>query len=150
MGISLTPMSCLTLQNGSRKVPLWNCRQSLEIDETVNSAHLRIDWQAVKWCHEQSYSFCQSVKWVNADRALYVRSSSGPIAIVVMTLLWFDVVGCFSATCWRWNDNIVGCYDGKSVISCQQCTFKPLSSYCTGEIGCREYRPYIEENTQRT
>ena len=62
------------------------------VDETVNRAHFRIYLLVVKWCNEQLYSFRQIPKWVNADRAQYVPSSSGPITIVVMTLLTLENV----------------------------------------------------------
>ena len=40
----------------------------------------------VMWCSEQLYNFRQSPKWVLANRAQYVRSSSGLIAIVSISL----------------------------------------------------------------
>ena len=70
-----------------RKVPpfkFWPT--SLEVVENVSRTHFRLHWLVVKWCSEQSYSFRQSSKWVKADRAQYVWSSSGPITLVVMTL----------------------------------------------------------------
>ena len=45
----------------------------------------------VKWCIEQSHTFRQSHKRVNADQVHYVQSSSGLITIVVMTLLIFTL-----------------------------------------------------------
>ena len=64
---------------GLNKSPFEIEAKRLKIDEKVNQALLRTHWMAVKPGHEQSYSFHKSVKLVNADRAQYVRSSSGLI-----------------------------------------------------------------------
>ena len=68
------------------KIPVHISANRLEIDENVSWAHFRIHWLVVKWCNEQLYSFRQSPKRVNADRAYFVRSPRRPITIVVMTL----------------------------------------------------------------
>ena len=47
--------------------------------------HVWFFW-ALKWCHEQSCSFRQIPKYVNANRSQHVRSSSCLITVVVMTL----------------------------------------------------------------
>ena len=92
MGLCRTPYIPLTTKQGGRKVPLSNFRQTvkggrLDVDESVNGTHFRIQRSVVKWCNELSYIFRQSPKWVKADRAQYVWTSSVPITIVVMTLL---------------------------------------------------------------
>ena len=63
----------------------------LEVVKNVNRTHFRTHRLVVKWCNEQSTRvswFRQSHNWVKADRAQYVWSSCGRIAIVVMTLLF--------------------------------------------------------------
>ena len=76
-------------------------------DENVNRAHFRIYLLAVKWCSEQSYSFHQKPKWVNADRAQYVWSSSGPFTIVMMTLLIW-LMCCWLYLFQRWPAVLLG------------------------------------------
>ena len=72
---------------GSKSPPPFQIAAKwLEINENANWANFRTHWLAVKWCREQSYSFRQIPKWVNANRAQYVRSSSRLIAILAMTL----------------------------------------------------------------
>ena len=69
---------------GSKSLPFRLSAKRLEIDENISRAHPKTHWPSVKWCHEQSCSFCQRPKWVSADRAQYVRSLSGRITIVAM------------------------------------------------------------------
>ena len=73
-------------QTGVEKSPFQISANGIEVNENVNRAHLRIPWLVVKWCNEQLYSFRQRPKWVNTDRAQYVRSLSSLIIIVVMTV----------------------------------------------------------------
>ena len=49
----------------------WSTKMSIEHIFLLNI------FLALKWCHEQSYSLDQGLKWLNADRTQYVRSSSG-------------------------------------------------------------------------
>ena len=73
------PHGPLTPQTVGRKVSLSNFSRSLGNWRQFNRAHFTIPLLVVKWCSEkQSYNH----KWVNTDRAQYVRSSSGPITIV--------------------------------------------------------------------
>ena len=53
----------------------------LELDQNVIRARLMRHFRHLNLCLEQSYSFRQSPKWVNADRTM--------ITVVVMTLLFF-------------------------------------------------------------
>ena len=50
-----------TSQLGDLKVPLSNCNQT-DLRSTKMS---RTNWLAIKWCHEPSYGFHQSPKWVS-------------------------------------------------------------------------------------
>ena len=77
----------LTSKQGIEHPPFRISAYRLEIDENVKRAYFRIHLLVVKWCNEQSYRFRQSPKWVNADRAQFVQSSSGLIAVVLMMLL---------------------------------------------------------------
>ena len=77
---------------GGRKVPFTISANLIEIDEDVNRAHLRTHWLAIRSdALNNCTAFCQRVKWMNADRAQYVRSSSGLVIILVMTLLIYSV-----------------------------------------------------------
>ena len=67
LDVPLTPKSRVE----SKSPHFKSNAKRLEIDENGNRAHLRTHWLAVNW-----YSFHQSPKWVNADRAKYVWSSS--------------------------------------------------------------------------
>ena len=80
-----------------KKYPFQTTAKRLKMNENVKGAHFRTHWLAAKWWHEQSFSFCQSPKWVNTDRAHYGWSSSGLIAIVVMMTL-------FSIPMVNWHD----------------------------------------------
>ena len=68
------------------KISFHIAAKQLEIDESINRARLVRHFLALNLCLEQSHSFHQSPKSVNADRTQYVWSSSGLITIVVMTL----------------------------------------------------------------
>ena len=76
----------LTPKLGVENSPFHISANRSEVDESVNRTNFSIHWLVVKWCNEQSYSFRRSPKWVKADQAQYVYSSSSPITIVVMTL----------------------------------------------------------------
>ena len=54
-------------------------------------AHFITHWLAEKRWNEQSYNFHQNTNSVNADRAQYVRSSSGLITIAVTVDLIVDL-----------------------------------------------------------
>ena len=91
------PTSPLPTEAGVEKSPFQTAPKRLEMDENVNSARLIRHFLSLKWCREQSYSFRQSLKYVNANRTQYVQSSSNLIIIVVMILFinvkkyWQDV-----------------------------------------------------------
>ena len=76
------------------KPPFQISANRLELDENVNRTHFKTHWLVVKWCNEQSYIFWQSPKWVNADWAQYMRSSSGLTINVVITLFFFLLWRC--------------------------------------------------------
>ena len=69
----------------------------LEIDEYVSRQHYweHVDWLAAKWCREQSNTFHQSPKWVNANGEQCVRSSSSLVTVVVtddlVFWLWLNI-----------------------------------------------------------
>ena len=91
MGPSPTPKSLLNRE--VEKSPFQILANWLKVYGNVSLAHFRINWLAVKWCNKQQYSFRNSLNWVNADQEQKnVRSSSGQITIVVMTL--FSLFEC--------------------------------------------------------
>ena len=90
-GLSNRPIPELLIpQTGGRKVLLQISANWLEANKNVNRAHFKIYWLAVNWCNEQLYSFRQTTKWANADRAHNVQSPSSRITNVVMTLFYFS------------------------------------------------------------
>ena len=94
MGLSPTPRPP-NPQTGGRKDSLSNCIQ-LVIDRQkecqISKLENTYSLPGCEVCHEQSYSLRQSPKWVNADRVQYVRSSSGLITIVVITLFFLSLI----------------------------------------------------------
>ena len=82
------PSRPLNPKAGVKNPPLNLQPNGWRSTKTVSRAHFSTRWLAVKWCIEQSYSFCQSPEFVNANRTQYVWSSSSPITIVGMTLFW--------------------------------------------------------------
>ena len=72
---------------GVKKSPFQIFSQTVRDRRRCQHSTLRAYWLAVEWCHEQSYSFCQSPKCVNADWTRYVQSSSGLITTVMMILV---------------------------------------------------------------
>ena len=89
--MSLPSRIYLTPKQGVEKSRFEVAAKRLEIEENVNIA--RVKRLALNLCLEQSYSFRQSHKRVNTDRPQYVRSSSGLITIVLMTL-FKEVIKC--------------------------------------------------------
>ena len=89
----MNPPTTFYPKPGVERSPFQISANQLEADENVNTAHFRTRLLAVKWCDEQSYSFHQSSKWVNADRAQYACSSRDSITILVMALLYMGIDG---------------------------------------------------------
>ena len=100
-----TPWSC------GRKDSLLNCCQTNRDrwkcqNSTLDKKYLL----ALKWCHKQSYSFCQSHKWVNADPGTKNSRSNTMCGRIDRSqqksdILWWVAGWCF--VCPRCNRRLV-------------------------------------------
>ena len=88
-------------KQGVAKSPFQIATTRLEIDKHINRKHLITHLLNVRWCHDQSYNFRQSPKWVKADRAQYVRSSSGLITCYFKEMIIIH----HRMTDWQWKIN---------------------------------------------
>ena len=83
--ITNAPRSLPNSQTSDRQFPPFTFQPTDWRSSRMSIWGFRTNQLVIKWCNEQSYSFRQSSKWVNADRAQYVQSSSSPITIVAIT-----------------------------------------------------------------